>query len=169
MGRDHTDQKRGDGQMSGDEERAKGSEPHRTVRWRTDGRMTQQEGGGGGPTLIKRRKTEDVRIACAPLIRALKSQPLERCVLDSGPPPPPPRLKVERRGGSGITLRVIDLGASIAAVEEVRPRFRTPPPPPLLCLKVERRGGSGILCASLIRAREFLAIQTCLPLTTGAF
>jgi hypothetical protein len=45
--RDRTDQKRGDGQMSGDEERAKGSEPHRTVRWRTDGRMTQQEGGGG--------------------------------------------------------------------------------------------------------------------------
>jgi hypothetical protein len=122
--RDRTDQKRGDGQMSGDEERAKGSEPHRTVRWRTDGRMTQQEGGGG--TLIKHRKTEDVRIACAPLIRALKSRPLERCVLDSRPPPP--HLKVERRGGSGITLRAIDPGASIVAVEEMRPRFRTPPP-----------------------------------------
>jgi hypothetical protein len=100
-GRDHTDQKRGDGQMSEDEEGAKGSEPHRTVRWRTDGKMTRQD--KGGPTLIKRRKTEDVWIACASLIRALKSQPLERCVLDSGPPPP--RLKVERRGGGGGGVR----------------------------------------------------------------
>jgi hypothetical protein len=34
------DQKRGGGQMSEDEEGAKGSEPHRTVRRRTDGKMT---------------------------------------------------------------------------------------------------------------------------------
>jgi hypothetical protein len=38
--RDHMDQKRGDEQMSEEEEGAKGSEPHRTVRWRTDGKMT---------------------------------------------------------------------------------------------------------------------------------
>ena len=31
-GRDHMDQKRGDGKMLEDEEGAKGSEPHRTVR-----------------------------------------------------------------------------------------------------------------------------------------
>jgi hypothetical protein len=73
-GRDHMDQKRGDGQMSEDEEGAKGSEPHRTVRWRTDGKGkddTKDDTRKGGPTLIKRRKTEDVWIACAPLIRAL--------------------------------------------------------------------------------------------------
>jgi hypothetical protein len=33
------DQKRRDEQMSKDEEGATGSEPHRTVRWRTDGKM----------------------------------------------------------------------------------------------------------------------------------
>jgi hypothetical protein len=95
------DQKRGDGQMSEDEEGAKGSEPHRTVRRRTDGKDDTTR---KGPTLIKRRKTEDVRIACAPLIRALKSQPSERCVLDSGPPPPPP-LKGRKAGGGGGGLR----------------------------------------------------------------
>jgi hypothetical protein len=39
-GRNHADQKRGGEQVSEDEERAKGREPHRTVRWRTDGKMT---------------------------------------------------------------------------------------------------------------------------------
>jgi hypothetical protein len=42
----YMDQKRGDGQMSKDEEGAKGSEPHHMVRWRTDDKMTRQ---GKGP------------------------------------------------------------------------------------------------------------------------
>jgi hypothetical protein len=37
---------RGGGQMSEDEGGSKGSEPHRTVRWRTDGKMTRR---GRGP------------------------------------------------------------------------------------------------------------------------
>jgi hypothetical protein len=60
--RDHMDQKRGDGQMSEDEEGAKGSEPHRTVRWRTDGKMTRQP-GKGGPMLIKTEAAEKDGIA----------------------------------------------------------------------------------------------------------
>jgi hypothetical protein len=41
---------------------------------------------------------------------------------------PPLRLKVERRGGSGMAFIAVDPGALIRAVEEVRPGFRTPPP-----------------------------------------
>jgi hypothetical protein len=45
-GRDHTDQKSGHRQMLEDEEGDKGSEPHRTVRWRTYGKMIRK---GRGP------------------------------------------------------------------------------------------------------------------------
>jgi hypothetical protein len=57
MGKGPHGPKRGDGQVSEDEEGAKGSEPHLTVRWRIDGKMTRQ---GGGLTFIKHRKTEDI-------------------------------------------------------------------------------------------------------------
>jgi hypothetical protein len=94
-----------------------------------------------------------MRVMQAPSIRALRSQPLESCESDSGPPPL--RLKVERQGGSRIDFIAVDPGALIWAVEEVRPGFRTPPPPRPR-LKVERRGGggggSGITPAPLIRA-----------------
>jgi hypothetical protein len=102
--------------------------------------------------LVKNRAAEKDGITRAPLIRVLRSWPLGSCAPDSRPPPPL-CLKVERQGGSGISLSAVDLGALISAVEEVHPRFRTPP----FRLKVERRGGSGIRCAPLIRARKSLS------------
>jgi hypothetical protein len=119
---------------------------------------TRQQGKGGqeddmtgeGPAWVKGRVAEKDETAHEPLIRAPRSWPSENCIRDSGPPPL--RLKVERRGGSGIAFIAVDPGAQIWIVGEVRPRFRTPPPPPRL--KVERQGGSGIQRASLIRARE---------------
>jgi hypothetical protein len=97
--------------------------------------------------MAKHRSAGKIVAARAPLIWALRSGPLE--VASTIPDPPPPTLKVERRGGSGITFSPVDPGALIWAVGEMRPRFRTPP----LSLKVERQGGSGIHCVPLIRAR----------------
>jgi hypothetical protein len=80
--------------------------------------------------LIKRRKTEDVWIACALLIRALQIVAIgEMRPRFRTPPPPPLKGRKAGGGGSGITLRAVDPGASIVAIGEMRPRFRTPPPP----------------------------------------
>jgi hypothetical protein len=99
-----------------------------------------------GPRALKHRVAEGDVDRVSAVDRALRSQPLESCESDSGPPPPPLRLKVERKGGSRIAFIVVDPGTLIWAVEEVRPRFRTPR------LKVERWGGSGIAPVPLIRA-----------------
>jgi hypothetical protein len=127
-----------------------------------DDTRQQEKGGleddmmGEGPTQAKHRAAEKDGSAQAPLIRARRSRPSESCIRDSGPPPPL-RLKVERQGGSGIAFIVVDPGALIWTVGEVRPRFRTPPPPPP-GLKVERQGGSGIPYGPLIWARESLPL-----------
>jgi hypothetical protein len=68
----------------------------------------EDEMTGGGPTLVKHRVTEKGGAERAPLIQAPRSWPSESCIWDSGPPPPPLRLKVERRGGSGMVFIAVD-------------------------------------------------------------
>jgi hypothetical protein len=90
-----------------------------------DDTRQQEKGGleddmtGEGPTQAKHGVVGNDGIARVSLIRVLRSQPSESCVRDSGPP----RLKVERQGGSGIAFIIVDPGALIWAIGEVRPLF----------------------------------------------
>jgi hypothetical protein len=90
-----------------------------------EGQMTHDSRGkvapedditGEGSTSVKLGAAKEDGIMRASLIWALGSQPLGSCASDSGPPP---GLKVERQGGSGISLSVVDPGTPIKTVEDM--------------------------------------------------
>jgi hypothetical protein len=131
---------------------------------------TWQQGKGGleddktgeWPTLAKHRAAEKGGVVQASLIRARRSRPSKAAPTI---PDPPLRLKVERRGGSGITFIVVDPGALIWPLERCTPDSGPPP----LRLKVERQGGSGIQHASLIRARKSSSFELACRLPRAQF
>jgi hypothetical protein len=116
---------------------------------------------GGRSTTVKHRSAGKTVATRAPLIRALRSGPLEATltILD-----PPPQLKGRKAGGSGITFSAVDPGALIWAVGEMCPRFRTPP----LSLKVERQGGVRNSLCAVDPGALIQIVRSCSLLTTGA-
>jgi hypothetical protein len=115
--------------MSEDEERLKGE----SLIARPGGEQMAQKitRQGRGPRRLNAEGQRMSRVACAPLIQALKSQPSERCVLDSGPPPPL-CLKVERRGGGGGVWNLLACRRSRRSDHDRRrgaPSIPDPPPP----------------------------------------